>query len=116
MIIALLLMRLKPQSVQIRTASALADLREGLCYAASHRTIRAIIVMAAATTVFSMSFTTLLPARAVNILGRNASADGFVQSARGVGSLIGAPTIASVGRFQFKRKVLTFGSFTYPSC
>jgi MFS family permease len=56
----------------------------------------------------------LLPAWAVSILGGNSATNGFLQSARGVGSLLGALMIASLGRFRFRGKLLTVGTFVFP--
>ena len=40
--------------------------------------------------------------------------NGFMQSARGVGALISALMIASLGRFKYKGKLLTFGTIAFP--
>jgi hypothetical protein len=66
------------------------------------------------STVFGLSYATLLPAWSVNVLQGDATTNGFLQSARGVGSLAGALTIASLGRFQFKGRLLTLGTIGLP--
>jgi hypothetical protein len=50
----------------------------------------------------------------VDVLGGDATTTGLLQSARGVGALISALLIASLGRFSFKGKLLTLGSLTFP--
>ena len=111
---ALLMMRLKPKPPRVRTDSAFADLKGGLRYVASHPTIRILIAVAMVTTIFGMSFVVLLPAWSVKILGGDSTTNGFLQSARGAGSLIGALMIASLARVKIKGKLLTLGSLIFP--
>lgn len=113
-IIALLMMRIKFTPHPVNGRSKLADLKEGLRYAVHHKMIRTLIMLVAATSLFGMSFTTLLPAWAVKILGGNATTNGLLQSARGVGALTAALFIASLGRFKFKGRLLTYGNFAFP--
>jgi MFS family permease len=112
-IIALAMMDIKPQ-LRARRASALADLKEGLRYTAAHPTIRLLIIVATVTSLFGMGYATLLPAWAVAILHGDSATNGFLQSARGVGSLFGAFMIASLGHFRFKGRLLTLGSLVFP--
>ena len=113
-IIALLMMDIAPQATRARATSAMDDLKEGLRYAASHSTIRMLIVMVAVTSLFGLGFATLFPAWSVTILGGGPATNGYLQSARGIGSLISALMIASLGRFKFKGKLLMLGSFVFP--
>lgn len=113
-IIALLLMRLQPVATQERTTSVLEDLKEGLAYVLCHPIIRTVIAVVAVTSLFGMAYVTLIPAWAVDVLKGDATTNGLLQSARGVGALIGALMIASLGRFRFKGRLLTLGSFVFP--
>ncbi len=113
-IIALLLMKLKPRDVPLRGTSTLSELKEGFQYVISHPVIRTIIILVAMTSMFGFSFVTLIPAWAVRILGGNETTNGLLYSARGIGALIGALGIASLGRFTFKGKLLTVGMFVFP--
>ncbi len=113
-IIALLLMKLKPLPLRPRRASVLVDLKEGLHYALAHPMIRALIGLVGVVTLFGMSFATLFPAWAVRVLGGDATTNGLMQSARGVGALLSALAIASLGRFRFKGRLLTLGTFAFP--
>jgi MFS family permease len=111
---ALLMIRLKPQPLRTRNGTALDDLKEGLRYIVSHQTIRLLIVVVMVTTLFGMSFVTLMPAWAVNVLQGDSKTNGFLQSARGVGSLIGGLMNASFSRTKMRGKLLTAGSFLLP--
>jgi MFS family permease len=113
-IIALLLMKLKPRDIPLRGTSTLSELKEGFQYVFSHPVIRTIIILVAMTSMFGFSFVTLIPAWAVRILQGNETTNGLLYSARGIGALIGALGIASLGRFTFKGKLLTVGMFVFP--
>jgi MFS family permease len=95
--------------------STLDELKEGIKYTLHHREIRTIIMLVAVISVFGISYATLIPAWAVKILGGDATTNGYLQSARGFGALMSALLIASLGRFQFKGKLLTLGSFMFPA-
>jgi len=114
-IVALKRMKLKPFVPQPVRASAVADLKEGLKYVAAHPMIRTIIGLIGLVSLFGFSFVTLIPAWAVNILHGDARTNGFLQSARGAGALAAALLIASLGRFRFRGRLLTFGTFALPA-
>ncbi len=113
-IAALLMMNLPPFAPRVHVTSALADLKEGLRYVASHPLIRTIIALVGIVTLFAFSSVTLLPAWAVKILHGNASTNGFLQSARGLGALASALLIAALGRFRFRGRLLSAGSLLFP--
>ncbi len=111
---ALLRMRLKPQVIVRTRQSALFDLVEGLRFVLSHSVIRTLISLIGAMSLFAMSFTTLVPAWAVRILGGDSTTNGLLYSARGVGALLSALWIASLGRFNYKGRLLTVATFAMP--
>lgn len=113
-IFALLLMRINSQPAGQKRNSAMKDMGEGLHYVISHSLIRILICVAGTVSLFIMSFVTLFPAWAVNIMGGDARTNGFLQSARGFGALVGSLTIASLSRYQYKGKLLTLGTFAAP--
>ena len=113
-IAALKRMRLEPFVPKAGRASALADLKEGLKFVAAHPLIRTIVGLIGVVSLFGFSFVTLLPAWSVDILGGDARTNGFLQSARGAGALAAALLIASLGRFGFRGRLLTFGTFALP--
>jgi len=113
-IAALLRMHLAPSNQEVRYTSALADAREGLGYVARHPTIRVLIFNMGMVSLFGLGFATLIPAWAVDVLGGDATTNGFMVSARGLGALTGALMIASLGHFRGKGRLLTVGSFLLP--
>jgi len=114
-IFTLSLMRIDSQSNPVQRNSMRSDIKEGMRYIFNHSMIRTLVGVVAATSFFGISIATLIPAWAVKILGGDATTNGVLQSARGLGALFGALTIASLGRFQFKGRLLTVGSFAFPT-
>lgn len=113
-IIALLMMKLKP-FVPIRSnGSTWSDVREGLNYVINNPALRMMISNLFITTVFGLGIAALIPAWAVVVLGGDATTNGFLLAARGFGSLIGALIIAALGRIRFRGKVWTINSIIMP--
>ncbi len=113
-IAALSAMRFKPQARLPQRHSTVAALKEGISYVYHHPIVRTIIVLVASASLFGMSLVTLIPAWTVKILNGNAATNGFLFSARGVGSLIGALAIASMGRNVARGKFISTGSLFFP--
>ena len=111
---ALLRMKLPPPKPAAKRASTWADLGEGVRYIVREPAIRTLIGLVGMTSMFGISFATLFPAWAVNVLGGDATTNGLLQSARGLGALLSALMLASLGRFRFKGKLLTLGTFAFP--
>jgi MFS family permease len=113
-IIALLLMKLKPFVPPVKKGKAWNDVKEGLKYVLESPSIRILITNLFIITVFGFGVATLIPAWAVDVLGGDAKTNGFLLAARGFGSLIGALTVAAMGRIKFRGKVLTINSIVMP--
>ncbi len=113
-IIALILMKLKPFVPVSTNRSAMSDMKEGLSYVLNHSAVRMLITNLFITTIFGLGITTLYPAWAVTILGGGAETNGFLLAARGFGSLIAALIIAAMGRFRSRGKVWTLSSVLLP--
>ena len=111
---ALLLMRVPPPQHTTARRSAWHELAEGLRYIRATPVVRTLIVLVGATGMFGISSATLFPVWATDILGGDATTNGLLQSARGLGALAGALTIASLGRFSFKGRLLTLGTLLFP--
>jgi predicted MFS family arabinose efflux permease len=113
-IAALMMMKLKPMQRIQRKATAWSEIMDGLRYAWRDDRLRMLISNIGVTTLFGLSIATLIPAWAVDILGGDAKTNGFLLSARGLGSLLGALMIASMSRRQFRGKMWTIASFALP--
>jgi MFS family permease len=113
-IVALLRMRL-PAHISIpRTQSALAQLREGVRYTLTHPLLRLLLAAPAVGVLFVATYATLLPAWAVTVLGGDATTNGLLQSARGLGSLLGALLVAAFGHWGPRGRWLMAGLLIYP--
>jgi MFS family permease len=113
-IIALAAMHLLPGAETSPRSSTLSALKEGINYVRHQPIIRALIGLVATTSLFGMSLGTLLPAWSVKILHGNATTNGLLFSARGVGSLFGALAIATFGGSHVRGKFITAGSLCFP--
>ncbi len=114
-IIALCLMKIAPVPPRSHAASVRRDMIEGLRYSKQHSIIRALIALIGVVGVFTTAYLTLFPAWAVTVLHGDATTNGWLQSARGLGALLGALTIAALGRLTWKGRLMTFGTFFFPA-
>ena len=112
---ALLAMRIAPFRAPAVRASALADIRAGARVVLRTPGILALVLLVGSTSMFGMSYATLMPAWAVRVLGGDARTNGLLQSARGLGAFAAALGIASLGRFRWRGKLLFAGSLLFPA-
>jgi MFS family permease len=110
-IIALWRMKVQTTGSWAKRESVVRELMEGLRHVAGNQVIKILFVVIAVNQLFVFSLNTLVPAWSVSVLQGDATTNGFLYSFRGLGSLAGALGIASLGRFSFRGKVLTFGAF-----
>jgi MFS family permease len=113
-ILALALMKLAPLPARTQKTSSWSDLLEGLKYVVGHRAIRMLILNLGMVAMLGLGVVILFPAWSVNVLGGDATTNGLLISARGLGSLSSAILIASLGRFNFRGKLLAYGSIGLP--
>lgn len=114
-IAALAVMKLARHVPPSRSASTLAELGEGLSYVRRHDVIRTLVGAVLVISLFGNSFITIVPAWAVKVLRGGAETNGFLTSARGLGALLAALLIASLGRFKFRGRLWTLGSLALPA-
>jgi len=114
-IIALRKMRFKYTVKSMERQSVIKELKTGIDYVLKKEKLIFIIILNISLTgLFGLSFATLFPAWAVNILHGGPATNGLLQSARGAGALVGALTIATLSYLKIKGKILTLGSFAFP--
>jgi MFS family permease len=95
------------------TPSFFASTVEGWRYIASHPTIRVALLTAVVAQFFGMAFTTLLPVFARDVLGVGPAEQGFLLTGQGLGALISAFMIASLGDTMPKGKLMIAGVTLY---
>ncbi len=113
-IIALLLMNLAPFQPVDRTESIIKEIYEGLSYVARKPTIRTLIMNLGILSLAGLGFVTLLPVWAVDVLGGDATTNGLLHTARGLGALSGALLIAAVGQTYSRGRMFTIATFVMP--
>jgi predicted MFS family arabinose efflux permease len=103
--------KVDPESERGRSfaASTLAGWR----YVAGHQSIRTVLLVMVFTATFGMSFTTLLPVFARDILDVGASGQGLLLTGMGIGALSAAFCVASMGERLPKGAVIISAAGLY---
>jgi len=112
-IAGLALMRLPSPARRDGPMTPLADLKEGLGYIAHNRAALALVLVAAVPSIFGFPYTSLLPVMAGGVLGMRADGYGLLVSSVGLGALIGAVSLASLGSFKRKGLLVTTATFVF---
>jgi MFS family permease len=86
---------------------------DALRYVAGNRILRAIIVLVTIVSLFGWPYSVLLPVFARDVLHRGASGYGYLMAANGMGALVGALTLASLGDAPNKRRLFYGGLFGF---
>jgi MFS family permease len=90
--------------------SFFSSAREGFAYIASNRIILALMILGLAPILMGMPYQSLMPIFAIDVLHGDARTQGLLLTGMGVGAVIGALTIASLGRRQGSGKLLIAGA------
>lgn len=94
-IIGLLMMQLKAQPKILNDAKPLQRIREGFNYAFQSVPIRSILLLMSIFSLMAMSYTTLVPVFAIQVLHGDAHTLGFLLAASGVGALSGGAYLST---------------------
>jgi MFS family permease len=113
-LVALLLMRFPSGPPRLQAEPLRAQIGTGLRYIRRHVVVRSIIALVGVSSLLGLFHTVLLPAFAVDRLQVGETGLGWLQTAIGVGSVIGALTVAALGRSRYKGLLLTAGSLLFP--
>ena len=111
---ALAMMHIRYTAPVTARRSALKGIQEGFRYVGSQAIVRTVILNVLVVSLFGISFVTLMPAWAVDVLGGDATTNGYLQSARGIGALAGALMLASLSGVVSKGRMITVGGFVFP--
>ncbi|PYR69559.1 MAG: MFS transporter [Acidobacteria bacterium] len=95
------LMMLHVKHIPPATTGAMRDeLKNGLSYVWHHGTLVGLTVLAAATTFLGFALLTFLPLFAAQVFKQGASTYSHLMAYSGAGSIVGALTVAWLGRFK----------------
>jgi MFS family permease len=109
---AYLAMRL-PASTRSERKPIWHETLDAMRYVTGHPVLRAIIALVTIVSLFGWPYSVLLPVFARDVLHTGASGYGFLMAANGVGALVGALTLASLGDSPHKRKLFYGGLFGF---
>ena len=110
-VIALLLMR-SPSPSPERSQRFMSDMKTGLSYVYSQKTIFGVIIMEATTAIFGLD-NAMLTIFASDILRVGADGFGLLQSARGLGAVIGSSFYIGMGQRPYQGKILLVSAILY---
>ena len=110
-IIGLLMIRID-RTDPPESSSMAEGLKEGLSFIREHRLVSALLALTAIVSIFVAPYAVLMPIFARDILGVGPVGLGYLMSAVGVGALIGAVTLSSLGDSRAKGKLLLAGNLT----
>lgn len=113
-VIAGLLMMRIPAFLAPKQEQPVRQVLEGLEYTLRHPVILPIMMILAVTTLFALSYSSMLPAFAVDVLNVGEEGLGFLSAAVGVGALAGSLAVASLGHSGRPGQLLKLGSFLFP--
>ena len=113
-IVALLVIKMEPPRLKPGDKKeVLKDLLEGLIFLKNNRLILILVIIVGITSLFGISYVILMPVFAQEILHLGAKGLGVLMSAAGVGALLAALFLASLGDFKFKGKLLFVSSLMF---
>jgi MFS family permease len=94
----------------LASPSFFSSAKEGFAYISSHRMILALMVLGLAPILLGMPYVSLMPIFAIDVLHGGASTQGLLLTMGGIGAVLGALIIASLGRRQGSGKLLIAGA------
>jgi MFS family permease len=112
-IAGLLMMRLPAFKPQPHPSSALAHALEGFSYVWHHWRMRIILILFAIVGIFGWSYSVMMPAIARDVLHVDERGYGILLSSNGVGALLGALTVATIGHRANRRWLVLGGLWIF---
>ncbi len=103
--------RAQPEAAEgCEKQSILGSAREGFSYILSNRLIRSLMTLGLAPILLGMPYTSLMPIFAIDVLHGDASTQGLLLTTVGAGAVVGALSVASLGRRQGSGRLLVAGA------
>ncbi|MBM3243284.1 MAG: MFS transporter [Candidatus Omnitrophica bacterium] len=93
--------------------SAFKDLKEGLIFIKNNRILLALIAMVSIVSLFGVAHVILMPIFANDVLKVGIKGLGVLMSSAGFGALLGALTLARLGDFKHKGRLLLFSAMIF---
>jgi MFS family permease len=105
-IAALFRMHIPAQQASQEKMRMTESLRDGLRYIRGQKLILTLLIGSSCVSVFGRSYLILLPVFAKEVLQIGASGLGFISAAPGLGTIIGALSLAALGQVKVRRRAL----------
>ncbi len=106
---AIYAMNVQPHdATAVRKSSVVSNLREGLAYVKSTPVVLALMISSLVPSIFAQPYQTLMPVFQKDVLHQGPGALGLMLAAPGVGAVIAALLLASLGGFRRKGLLLLF--------
>jgi predicted MFS family arabinose efflux permease len=102
-----------PHNPAPRAQGALTNLKEGIRFISRHELIWSLMVIAAIPSMFAMTYQSLIPVFAQDILHQDKSAIGIMLAAAGVGALGGATCVAAYGERLGRARVSALAAICF---
>jgi predicted MFS family arabinose efflux permease len=102
-----------PDQPQVNHPSLLSSLRQGFAYLRANRQMYVLIWMTAVASFFAIPFLTFIPYFARMQLHSDETGLGWLLAASGTGAVLGAVTVASLGKIRHRGAVVAFGGCVF---
>ena len=94
-------------------ANTLKAIKDGISYAATHKLIRLLLIYLSVISIFGWSYTVILPVIAEKVFAQGAQGLGYLYSAAGLGSVLGAISVSAYTKKFAGKKLILFGGLLY---
>jgi MFS family permease len=102
-----------PEQVPSHYKGLFSSLREGFAYVRGNPQMRVLLWMTAAASFFGIPFITFIPYFARIVLHAGEAGLGWLMAASGTGAVLGAVTVAALGRVRHRGVVVTVGGVIF---
>lgn len=113
MVLALFAVRVPRVEPPERRPEMLRDLREGVGFVVRDPIFSTLLGLTFFNSLFGMSYATMMAVFARDVLDAGSQGYGFLLGVSGVGALLGATTLASLGNVRRKGPLLLGGAFAF---
>jgi MFS family permease len=110
-VVAIWMMRVSAKG-KLERRSLLSETTEGFSYIVSHRIVLGIMAMEAMASIFGLNHT-VLTIFASDVLRVGANGFGLLQSARGLGAVVGSSFYIGIGQQPYQGKILLVSAIFY---
>lgn len=112
-LLLVLMMQPLPAYLTAQQATVLKNLSEGIGYIFSNRILLIIMLQVTVACLFALPYAWMMPVFARDVLGLGVGGYSQLMMATGAGAIVGALTVASLGRFQRKGWLLLVGGLVF---